>query len=130
MTYHFFCFQILKNFSVNLYEFDLTNRFLDFNGVTEDFAVYYPYVFATVGNVCEFAGVSLPSEKKFRANYVCGYDCVKFSTTYLNPEGEEYLKVGKTTYFKVDDFTIKADKNYRLIYQPFDLFRPGVFKHE
>ena len=70
----------------------------------------------------------LPIEKKFRANYHCAYDCVRFTNLYKNAEGDEYIKVGKTTYFKVDDFIIKTDKPYRLIFEPFAVF--GGLKNE
>ena len=111
---------VLKNYDINCYELDLTSRFLDVKNVNENVAIYYPYVFATVGNICEFAGVSLPIEKKFRSNYHCAYDCIRFANEYRNELGNEYLKVGKTTYFKVDDFVVKADKPYRMVYEPFD----------
>lgn len=114
---------LFKNYAVNTYEFDLTNRFVDFRGVNEEYAVYYPFTYATIGNICEYAGVSLPIEKKFRANYHCAYDCVRFLNAYRTREGDEYVKIGKTTYFKVDDFIIKSDKPYRLIYEPFLAFQ-------
>ncbi|MBO5889236.1 MAG: hypothetical protein J6Q58_03765 [Clostridia bacterium] len=114
---------VLKNYKINNYEFDVTNKYLDFLGVSESFSIYYPYVFATVGNICEYAGVSLPIEKKFRSNYTCAYDCVKFLNRYHNEFNDEYIKLGKASYFKVNDFVIKADKPYRMVFEPFDAFK-------
>ena len=31
-------------------------------------AIYYPYCYATVGNVCEIAAINMPLDKKFRPN--------------------------------------------------------------
>ncbi|MBO5712611.1 MAG: hypothetical protein J6R88_00200 [Clostridia bacterium] len=118
----------LKNYNVNVYEFDVTNRYVDFLGVNENFAVYYPYVFATVGSICEYAGVSLPIEKKFRANYHCAYDCVRFINYYHNEFNDEYAKIGKTSYFINSNFVIKADKPYRMVFEPFDAFLPKELK--
>ena len=121
---------VLKNYDINFYEHDVTNRVIDILNVKENVSIYYPYAFATVGNICEYAGVSLPIEKKFRSNYYCAYDCVRFVNEYRNDYGNEYIKVGKTSYFKVDDFIVKADKPYRLVYEPFDALKPKGGKNE
>ncbi len=116
---------ILNRYDINCIELDLTNRFLNLSSCKYDVAVYAPYCFATVGNICEYAGVSMPVEKKFRANYICGYNCAQMSMDYETPYGEKYLKIGRTVFFKVEDYSISSEKPVRLIYEPFDLFKPG-----
>lgn len=116
---------VLDKYKPSLYELDITNRFIDLSNNNYNFAIYFPYCFATVGNICEYAGISARIEKKFRANSECNFDCTQTSINYENPYGDRYLKVGRAVYFKVDDFSIISQKPYRLIYEPFDMFKPG-----
>jgi len=121
---------VFSGYEINSHELDLTNRFLDVSSVPGIPAIYAPFVFATVGNVCEYASDALPITKKFRANYDCGFACTKLSIDYENQFGNKYLKIGKAVFFDVLDYTVTSDKPYRLIYEPFAKFRPGEYRHE
>jgi hypothetical protein len=119
---------VLSSYDINSNELDLTNRFLEVSGVPGIPAIYAPFVFATVGNVCEYAADELPINKKFRANYDCGYACTRISIDYENQYGNKYLKIGKAVFFDVSDYTVISDKPYRLIYEPFAEYRPGEYR--
>ena len=116
---------VLSAYSPLLYELDITNRFMDLTQSELNFALYFPYCFATVGNICEYAGISVGIDKKFRANSSCKFNCTQTSIDYENPYGDRYLKIGRTVYFNVDDFSINSQKPYRLVYEPFGMFKPG-----
>ena len=116
---------VVSEYSPLFYELDITNRFIDLSVSDLNFALYFPYCFATVGNICEYAGISVGIDKKFRANSSCNFNCTQTSIDYENPYGDKYLKIGRAVYFKVDDFSIISQKPYRLVYEPFDMFKPG-----
>ncbi len=115
---------VLDGFEISRYEFDLTNRFLDFKDFGKEIAVYAPYVYATTGLVCEFGSARKDVSQKFRANSDCNFDCTVVCNQYKTGMGEEYVKIGRTVYFKIDDYVVTAKSGYRLIYEPFDLFLP------
>ncbi len=121
---------VLSQYNVFCYDADLTNRFIDVSGSTLNYAFYYPYCFATVGNICEFAGIDFAIEKKFRANSPCAFSCTHVSIDYENSFGDKYLKLGRAVYFSVSDFSVNAQKPCRMVYEPFDMFKPGEQKSE
>lgn len=112
---------IAEEYGVSGVDLDITNRFLDLSDLKQTAAIYYPYVFLTTGNICEFASVGLPVEKKFRPNLHCNAGCRKLSVSYENDAGIAYRKVGRTVYFPVVDFSVSGKEDYRLVYQPLDL---------
>lgn len=113
--------QFFADSEIKYHEIDLSNRFIDLRGVKEHTAVYFPYCFVTVGGICEFASIPYSIEKKFRPNMMCAHSCDSVIVAYKNSFGNEYVKSGRAVYTKVSDFTIYADGDYRMIYEPIEL---------
>ncbi len=107
------------NIRLNYYEFDITNKKLDFSNTNYKIAIHYNYLYQTVGNVCEFASIDLPDEKKFRPNGACQFQCMR---TYMKYDAKiaSYIKFGRTVYTKVNMPEILNLNEYRVILFPLD----------
>lgn len=113
-------------YPVNCIEFDPTNAVLDVSGNKYLTAVYTPYCYATVGNVCEFASTDKEISKKFRPNDKCAAYCMKLQARYSLANGTlNYLKLGRTVYFYANGVKISGAENYREIFQPLDWYIDG-----
>lgn len=110
---------IFDRYNINRFEIDVTNRFLNLDSEKIKFSVYAPFVYATTGNVCEYASIDKPLNKKFRTNDECHYHCTYTHITYHDFENNIYVKYGRTVYFEVEDFEIRGE-DYRLIFEPFE----------
>ena len=116
--------QVLKECDVKGCEIDLTHKLIDLSDVPEGVTVgiHAPYCYQTVGRICEFASVSKPIHQKFRADDYCDEGCSNGMIQYHSQEeGIDYLRCGRTVYFKHLDYQLKGILKYRLIYFPIDM---------
>lgn len=87
-------------------------------------SVHYPYTYMTTGNICKFASISKPLEKKFRPNDSCKLECSKIHEFYVEDFGEnrgcEIFRLGRSVYFLNDkaNFTETGILPDRMIYFP------------
>ncbi len=111
------------DYRVHGIEFDSTHATLDLTGTDLQVAVYFPYCYATLGSICEFASIAKPINKKFRTNAACSMQCMekyaKYQTEYSN---FSYVKFGRAVYFKVSGATVKSSGDFRMIYDAIDYF--------
>ncbi|MBR3771999.1 MAG: hypothetical protein IKL07_06995 [Clostridium sp.] len=115
---------LLKEYQVKGLEFDITHQNVDFSenpeGVT--IGIHVPYCYQTVGRICEFASIHKDIMNKYRPNTACGTDCMDNLVKYTIDDGNrEYVRFGRTVYFKHPGFEIKGLNQFRLIYFPIDL---------
>lgn len=116
--------------NINSMEFDPTHSKINLSGIKCIPAVYSPYCFATVGNICEYASLDKPLSKKFRANINCDAPCSYNCTIYNVGNNLVYLKLGRTVYYKNLNPTIVGVQQYREIFEPFDVFCNKENMHE
>lgn len=91
--------------------------------------IHEPYCYQTVGQMCLFASINKPIEKKFRANDSCSLDCMRAYVKYNMDEGS-YVRLGRAVYYKVDRSNLQTDKNclIRTLYWPLDIWE-GKYEH-
>lgn len=111
----------VSRYSVKSVEFDPTHAMIDVSDIKQIPAMYYPYCYATVGNVCEIAAINMPLDKKFRPNAPCHTPCMNTYITYASPWGHQYVKLGRTVYFKHERAELVGAEKQRIIYEPFDI---------
>ncbi len=117
------------NCSLNSIELDPVMQNIDLTGADIKCAVpaiYIPYCYVTVGQMCEFASIPLPIEKKFRPNSPCNSPCAGTFITYDGKGNTKYAKVGRAVYFKQENVSVKGIEKYREIYQPFEVFGVNI----
>ncbi len=115
-------FHKLVGITINSVEFDPTNSTIDLSGLKCVPAIYTPYCFATVGNICEYASIGKQFNEKFRPNADCTLNCQRNVIRYFYNDNTQYLKVGRAVFFKNLDWTITGVGQYREIFEPFDVF--------
>lgn len=116
--------RLLKKYQIKSCEFDTTHKYMDFSEVPEDIipAIHVPYTYQTVGRICEYASIDKEISKKFRPNDICHKSCADHLVKYFVSDGNmEYVKFGRTVYFKHPGFELKGLNSYRLIYFPIDM---------
>lgn len=122
-----FCTDWIKElaikYGIRCFEYDNTHGVMNIsNSIGVIPALHFPYCYETVGIVCEFASVNRQITSKFRAEGECLGECTETFSYCILPEKQEVIKIGKTVYFRNDLKKLsEIDKNYRLIYTPFDL---------
>lgn len=116
--------KIVKEYEIKCFEFDVTHQIVDYqeaNGLVE-VAIHVPYCYQTVGRICEYASIHKPLEKKFRANMPCDISCAENRVTYHVEDGNiDYVRYGRTVYFKHPGYEIRGIDKYRTIYFPIEL---------
>lgn len=83
--------------------------------------VHGPFCYMSTGNICKFASIPKPLEKKFRPNAQCGMECAKISEKYREDFGGktvDILRYGRTIYYYEDDSRIIGKETDREIYFP------------
>lgn len=123
-VYTRFFLELLEEYSVKGLEFDITHQNVDFsdNPKGVEVGIHVPYCYQTVGRICEYASIKKEIEKKYRANAACGTDCVDNLIKYTIDDGQrEYVRFGRTVYFKHPGFEITGLDKFRKIYFPIDL---------
>ena len=120
-----------RQFHINGVELDPTNRRI-VTDVLEDcdfcIGVHMPYCYMTNGNICKFASVHRPVNKKFRPNLSCAMECMHISDTYSGYMHQTDCypmlhRFGRTLYFKVESVEIVEKNTDRIIYFPIDEWR-------
>lgn len=82
--------------------------------------VHTPLCYVTRCNICEFAAISKPIQKKFRAADACKLECMDRYIVYRNREGQEaeHYKIGCGVYYVNEGCHVQASR-VRLIYNPY-----------
>lgn len=114
--------EMIKCYKVKGIEFDPTHRRIDFSEKPEGviLAIYAPYAYITVGQICQVSGISKPVEKKFRPNEPCGSECYKHRMKYFIEDDRDWMRIGRAIYFKNQDPEITGVEEIREIYTPLD----------
>ncbi len=105
---------------INYYELDATHSTLNIPE-GKKVSLYTPYCYVTVGQMCEYASIDLPIEKKFRPNSQCSANCTKVFTEYHDGSQHSFYKIGRAVFTKNERINIKGINSYRSIYQLFDM---------
>lgn len=116
--------QILIQYEIKSCEFDLTHEINDFSQLPPEITlgIHVPFCYQTVGRICEYASISKEISKKYRANAPCEQNCTESLVKYAVSDGDmEYVRFGRTVYFRHPGYKIKGVEQYRLIYFPLDL---------
>lgn len=114
---------LLQEYKIAGCEFDLTHKYMDFSNIPEEImpAIHVPYTYQTVGRICEYASIHKELSKKFRANDNCDRACTENQIKYSVSDGNmEYVRFGRTVYYKHPGFEFKGLNTYRFIYFPID----------
>ena len=109
-----------EKYKINSIEFDGVNKTLFMDKSKTIPSLYFPYCYATTGQICEFASIRLNVEKKFRPNLDCHAECMVTKMKFRTSRGIEYFKLGRTVYFK-SECEIQGADQYRKIYEPLEL---------
>ncbi len=112
-----------NHFQIKFHEIDPTHSRINLNEICQPVAIYTPYCYVTVGQICEFASIDLPIEKKFRPNSACNMTCNKVFMKYINPQGDCFYKIGRTVYYKNDILEVLNADSYREIFELLELKR-------
>lgn len=121
----------LEKYHFNGIELDPTNEILNLSEAQQynySISIHSPFCYITTGNICKFASIHKPIEKKFRPNIRCGMECseiVDFYSGYVvqtdcNPN---LIRIGRTLYFKNENVTFVGKQPNRMIYFPFEEWR-------
>lgn len=111
---------IVKEYSVSGFEFDLTHEVVDFSQKTEGIhiGIHYPYSYMTVGHICEMASIKKEISKKFRPNARCNKECQETKIIYDFEDNREWFKYGRTIYYNNSDCKVKGISKIRMIFFP------------
>lgn len=109
---------------VNSVEYDLIRDTINFVNYPESIipSIHFPYVYLTVGQICEYASIPYALSKKFRPNCICNQECSKVYITYTNQYGN-YERIGRAILYKSNFMHLLNAKSYRKIYFPFDYIK-------
>ncbi|SET32631.1 hypothetical protein [[Clostridium] polysaccharolyticum] len=116
--------EILVKYNVQGCEMDMTHKLMDFSQMPKELTagIHIPYTYQTVGRICEYASIQKEVAKKFRANDACQENCASHLLKYVVSDGDmEYVRFGRTIYFKQKGFEVNGLQKYRIIYFPIDL---------
>ena len=116
--------EVLREYKIKSLEFDITHKRMDFSEVPEEVipGLHIPYCYQTVGRICEYASIPKDTIKKFRVNDDCSENCSESLVRYSLSDGNlEYIREGRTVYFRHPGYELKGLKRYRLIYFPLTL---------
>ena len=114
--------KLVQDYHIGSIEFDPSHKSIDMSEKPEGIiiALYTPYCYETVGQICQMAGISQPIEKKFRPNEPCQQECNTHKIHYFIEEGHTWLKLGRAIYFKNESCEIKGVNCMRVIYSLLD----------
>ncbi len=116
--------KILKEFHIHSCELDITHKCMILSDIPSDMicGIHIPYCYQTMGRICAYASISKEISKKFRPNDFCKESCIESIVKYtVTDENINYLRFGRTIYFKHPEYELKGSENYRIIYFPIDL---------
>lgn len=115
--------KLLDEYKIKTCEFDMTHKEMNFCEVPAgvEIGVHAPFCYQTVGRICEYASIHKGITEKFRPNASCENDCSENLVRYSVSDGNmEYIRFGRTVYFRHPGFEVKGLETYRLIYFPLD----------
>lgn len=113
---------LIEKYGIKGLEFDPTHRVIDFSDSISSVIIglHMPYCYETVGQICEVASIGKPISEKFRPNTPCTLQCLYTPIYYKGEEGCEWIKYGRTVYFKNEQCTLKGLSFYRKIVSPLE----------
>lgn len=120
-----------SRYHVHTVELDATNRIVDTVALAYtdiQVGLHLPYCYMTTGNICKFASIHWPVDKKFRPNVRCGMECTHIHDIYSGyvPQTEcspVLHRVGRTLYFEADHTAVTGKPTSRVIYFPINELR-------
>lgn len=103
-----------------IFEIDETNDALELVTSKVKTGIHYPLCYMTTGNICKFASIHVPLEKKFRPNSKCHKECQRIIECYR--ENSNYgtcnvYRIGRTVYFERNIRSL-SDISNMMIYFP------------
>ena len=114
--------EIVTSLNVKCIEFDPTHQFIDFgeHPKSVEIALYKPYAYMTVGQICELGSIGKSIEKKFRPNEPCGAECYTQRMRYFMEDNRKWVRVGRAIYFENEAVEVTGATIIRCIYAPLD----------
>lgn len=79
-----------------------------------------PYSYMTTGNICEYASIRQPVEKKFRPNTICGMECQEIYIQYRINPNLSMIKIGRAVYFETAGVNLDGDTYVRHLLFPLE----------
>lgn len=112
-------------YRLNGIELDPTAQILNLIGVDGiQISLHEPFCYLTTGNICEFASIQKPINKKFRPNLHCERTCLhvfeKYEQVNHMVPNEKIYRIGRAIYFYTESPTIHCNQSIRKIYFPFE----------
>lgn len=103
-------------------EFDPVARRLDLSQLPEGLepAVYGPLCYMSCAQVCEFAGIGVPVERRFRAGAPCAEQCLRAAVEYRGASGVPFLKLGRAVYYRRPDCEVAGVARVRRVLEPLE----------
>ena len=101
-------------------EFDPTHDEIELSalpgGLTA--AVHGPLCYMSTGQICEYASIERGLEEKFRPNAACSLECQRNAIAYEGASGVEFLKLGRSVYYRAPQPRVLGIESYRSVYTP------------
>lgn len=112
-------------------ELDPTNEVLDLSAAVPynySIALHFPFCYTTTGNICKYASIHKPIERKFRPNIKCNMECGNIVDYYSGHVVQTdcdpvLIRIGRTLYFRNNKVTFIGKQLDRLVYFPFEEWR-------
>ena len=104
-----------------LVEVDPVSAVLDLSGICEaapgaEVALHLPFCLATTGRNCGPASIDEPDDEKFRLGRGCSQHCLRMAQGYRTDEGVDYVKHGRSYYYRNPDCRIAGADSWRVVY--------------
>ena len=121
-------YSFIKKYRIHMVELDPTHRELDLSNKPDKvrIAIHTPFCYMTTGQICEYASIAKPLEKKFRPNMECEAECLTHHIEYeleeLDP-ARRVIRLGRTVYFENGDCVVRGADTLREIVFSLDIIR-------
>ncbi len=121
---------LCNQYKITGVEFDATHEYMDLSEAPKGICIslHTPFCYITMGSICEISSLTKETEKKFRPNDKCNFECAKHHIQYLSKDNLQFIKLGHAVYFENHITEIEGTDILRIIYFP--LKDIGLFKVE
>ena len=112
-------------YHINGIELDSISQRIDLKEVDDiRISLHEPFCYLTTGNICKFALMPKPFQKKFRPNVSCSCNCLQVFEIYEQVNhripDQVFYRIGRTIYFHAESPMIQCNQPIHKIYFPFE----------
>lgn len=104
-------------------EFDVCAETMEIHIGRKRAAIHRNYSYATMGRICQFAGLNRGVWEKFDLSIPCGEICSQFFLNYVDQDGHTFCQVGKAVFSELSVNTIETDSEIRFVDFPLYLWK-------